>query len=108
MSIVEPGSETFQRRVLNIEKEKLTYYTEKSTKLKNEEVMHNLFIHLSIFEILKNTSKTLIKIIDDLLNYKIYNMKDVLTIFTKDDRLIYLGIIMLFISFSLYIIDLFQ
>jgi hypothetical protein len=70
--------------------------------------MHNLFIHLSIFEILKNTSKTLIKIIDDLLNYKIYNMKDVLTIFTKDDRLIYLGIIMLFISFSLYIIDLFQ
>lgn len=105
MSISEPGSETFERHVIDNEGKKLTYYSEKSTKINGSN--DNLFINLSIFEILKNISKTIINIIDDLLDYKIKNLKDVLTVFSKDDRLIYIGIIMIIISLCVYLIDLF-
>lgn len=63
------------------------------------------FMDLSLREILNNIAKTFMDIINDLLNLKSYHLKnDILPIFTKKDRLIYLGIILIMISLFIYFV----
>jgi hypothetical protein len=63
------------------------------------------FMDLSLREILNNIARTFMDIINDILNLKSYNLKnDILPIFTKKDRLIYLGIILIMISLFIYFV----
>ena len=69
--------------------------------------------NLTIKEVYKNTLQTLIDIINDIV--EAYNKKDyinnnnyiyiLLNIFTKDNRNIYVGIMILILSFIVYFID---
>ena len=69
--------------------------------------------NLTIKELYKNTLQTLIDIITDIVD--VYSKKDyvnnnnyiyiLLSIFTKDDRKIYVGIMLIILSFIVYFVD---
>lgn len=61
-------------------------------------------MNLSLKQILTNTSNSVSDILDDLLSMNIFDLKQIADILTKNDRMIYLGIILLFISIALIII----
>ena len=106
MSVSTEEAQTFQRKVLTAEKEKLSYYTEKTNKEVSQEKTENLFMNLSLRQILLNLSNAFINILNDLLEPGASKSpKDILNILTKEDRMIYLGLVLLFFAFSMYLID---
>ena len=64
---------------------------------------------LNIGDIYKNTIQTIIDIINDLVflfndnNYKNYNQ--IISIIFKNDRMFYVGVIFIILSFVIYFID---
>jgi hypothetical protein len=99
-------AETFQKKVQDLETQKLTYYAEKTNAASAQEKTENLFIHLSLRQIMMNISNTFIGIMNDILNpADPATPRDYLSIISKDDRLIYVGIIVVFIAFCLYLVD---
>jgi hypothetical protein len=102
-------------------------YTEYSTNaLNNEEIVklnkqqdahkqmyetnnNNKLYNLSINTIATNMSNTFVDIINDLFEYtqkyNKYEVNKIIYIFTKNDRSIYIGIIFVIFSLSLYFID---
>jgi hypothetical protein len=100
-------SQTFERKVLETENKNLTYYTEKTNKEAIQQKTENLFINLSIKEILINLSKTFVGILNDLLTPGNLSLTGgrIIDILFKEDRMIYVGLLILFISFSIYLID---
>jgi hypothetical protein len=105
MSTPEP--QTFERKVLNDEKTKLTYYTEKANIVATQEKTENMFINLSVKQILVNLSNAFVGILNDFMSPPggVLNTATAISILTKEDRLIYVGLLVLFISFSIYLID---
>ncbi len=98
-------SQTFERKVLETEKQNLTYYTEKANKAATQQKTENLFINLSIKEILVNLSKTFVGILNDLMTPGNLTGGRIIEILFKEDRMIYVGLLILFIAFSIYLID---
>lgn len=95
----------FQRNVENLEKERLTYYSEASGKQQDKEEDRKLFINMSILQILQQLSQTVIDIINELTSGNATDTRSFIYTFFKGDRMIYIGLILLFISFSVYVID---
>jgi hypothetical protein len=60
-------------------------------------------IDLSIGKLYMNTIQTIIDIINESVTAVNYN--DYIKIITKDDRLFYVGIILIILSFVIYFID---
>ena len=77
------------------------------------------FLNLSLLEIFKNTSTTMLEIIHEISlileidknNYEkwweiyLYKLREIYVIITKKDRLIYLGLILIFLSLVVYFIE---
>ena len=77
------------------------------------------FLNLSLLEIFKNTSTTILDIIHEIAlileidknNYEkwwelyLYKLREIYIIITKKDRLIYLGLILIFLSLVVYFIE---
>ena len=77
------------------------------------------FLNLSLLEIFKNTSTTMLEIIHEVSlileidknNYEkwwqsyFYKLREIYIIITKKDRLIYLGLILIFLSLVVYFIE---
>jgi hypothetical protein len=97
--------DTFHRGVEQQEKQKLTYFADTSNNKKHDQEDDKLFINLSVAQILLNISSTVINIINDITNGHIKDFQSLARIFFVADRAIYVGIILLFIAFSIYIID---
>ena len=83
-----------------------------NSKLENEknieEKINNRFYNLSLKQILQNLSKTLIKIINELSIFfekKNKDYQELIIIFTKEDRMIYVGILFIILSLSIYFIQ---
>ena len=85
------------------ENEKLAYYTEISQRQQDQEESDKLFLNMSIKEILAKVSTVFIEILGELLHAR--SMKDVIVAVFKADRMIYIGLIVIFIAFSMYIVD---
>lgn len=91
------------------EQQKLKYYTTKDNKeLANKEAKKTIE-NMSITEIFKNISLTFNAIIGEILNMDndgvpmtVYN---VLSIFFKEDRALYIGLVMLLTCAGIFIID---
>lgn len=80
-------------------------------KLPDKELKKNAY-NLTIRELYKNTLQTTIDIINDIIelnNSKVtdanYYIKSVIYILTEDDRKLYVGIILVILSFIIYFID---
>jgi hypothetical protein len=87
------------------EEKQLKYYTVvENKKIEDLDTSHE-FGNLSITEIARNISKTFNSVLDDLIMLKNKNIKkktsmmnEVFVIIIKEDRLIYLGILLFFFS----------
>ena len=69
--------------------------------------MNQRFYNLSLKEILNNLSLTLIKIINETSIYMEKSdrtTKELIDIFTKDDRMIYVGILLIILSLGIFFI----
>lgn len=84
--------------------------SENELKIKNKKQSQQLE-NMDIKTIYQNTLKTLYNIIDDFIDMDLSkrsvvdNFKEILNILTKNNRLIYVGIMSLIISILLYFID---
>ena len=82
------------------------YSKQFTTNMENEKIVENKKIfNLSLNDLFKNTSVTFSSLLNDLVIY--YNqdhktLNEFILIFTKQQRLIYLGIIIILFAFSLY------
>lgn len=77
---------------------------EKAKVIKENKNIYNM----SIYTLLKRLSKVSMEIMEDVTIYisqKDQNINNFFIIFTKEDRLIYVGILLLILSFSLWFID---
>lgn len=96
---------TYQQKVLNTEGERLRYYTAISGDARDKERLGQMFINMSVRDILMKLSYTVIQIINELTSGEIESFRDVVTVFFKEDRMIYIGILVVAISFAMYLID---
>ena len=70
----------------------------------------NDFFHLTITDIYKNTIQTIIDIINDVIelyetSYSQVKFNRLLYIFLNENRMFYIGIILIILSFVIYFID---
>jgi len=85
------------------------YSKQFTTNMENEKIVENKKIfNLSLKDLFKNTSLTLSDLLNDLVIY--YNqehktLNEFILIFTKQQRLIYLGLLLILFAFSLWLID---
>jgi hypothetical protein len=85
------------------------YSKQFTANMENEKIVENKKIfNLSLKDLFKNTSVTLSDLLNDLVIY--YNqehktLNEFILIFTKQQRLIYLGLLFILFAFSLWLID---
>lgn len=99
------SSQSYERMVEKREGVDLAYYTETANNKKDDQEDDKLFANLSIKQILTGISETFIDILNDIVTGKIDNASRLVNIFIKDNRLIYLSIILVMIAFSMYLVD---
>ena len=99
------NTQNYERLVHDHEEERLAYYTEKANNQSSDERDKELLLNMSIREILGKISVTFIDIINDLSSGEIKGVRDFLKIIFKKDRMIWIGIIILLVSFGIYIVD---
>jgi hypothetical protein len=104
MSLSEP--QTYELRAAKIANQKLEYYSQLANQEAAQAVDQNLFIHLSLAQILQNLSKTLVEIITDLANGQASSYTGLMQTLFSGDRMLYLGLLVILIAFSIYVIDL--
>ena len=106
-SLKEESSEDFLRKFNKDFEDKIKMRKNKLKKKRKEKIEKSKKnIHdLTIGEILINTQNTYFNIFKEIFNFKY--KKGFSNIFTKDDRLFYIGVSLLIISFIIFIISFF-
>ena len=91
------------------EQQKLNYYTNKDNEENKNKEAKKTIENMTITEVLQNISLTFNAIIGEILNMEkdnvsvtVYNMLD---IFLKEDRALYIGLVMLLTCIAIFIID---
>ncbi len=88
------------------EQRRLHYFSDESNKELMQIQDNSLFINLSLVDLFKNLSLTIILIINELLEItQETSLNDIILIFIKHDRLVYIGFIFIIIAFSIYVVD---
>lgn len=95
----------YSQRVLHTEKQQLTYLTERTNTEDLRMEKDTLFLNLSIYQIVSNMSTAFVQILDDIVTGNWSGMRGLLAVFFKGDRMIYVGLVLLFIAFSINLID---
>lgn len=96
----------FEVKSLEEQRKHLKYFSDKTNEDLNQQQEQHIFTNLSISQIFINLSNTIISIINELTNItKDTSLDDLVYIFIKDDRLIYLGILAIIIALGLYLLD---
>ena len=115
-------------KLSNKEKNSIRYLNKQSKKLRNLHRENNDFMNMSLKEVVKEWSNTMLLIFTELVNfiaginkysgyfddidetgqwfkgiYRIFH--EIIIILTKKKRILYLGITLIFISFALYLIQ---
>lgn len=98
----------------SLEDRRLNYYSLQSNQELMEERKQKTFFQMSLIEIYNKLSSTLITILTELtdiiqtskMENKFPTVKEVVDIFVQDDRLIYIGITLIFLTMTMYFIDL--
>lgn len=91
------------------EQQKLKYYTTKDNEENKNKEAKRTIENMTITEVFQNISLTFNKIIGELLNMEKDNISvtvyNVLNIFLKEDRALYIGIVILLTCIGIFIID---
>lgn len=96
---------SYQRKVEQHEKDQLTYYTDRANAKKEQEESSKLFVNLSVKQIIQGLSSTIIDIVNDLVSGEVQTFKGLIAVFFYGDRMIYLGVLLVLLSFTIYLID---
>ena len=95
----------YEARVMEAEGRALKYYTDISNRRAQAEEQEKLITNMSITAILQQISATIIAIINDLSSGNVKTAGDLALVFFRDNRMMYLGIVALFIGFSIYVVE---
>ncbi len=96
----------YQNQAIENEEEHLNFKSFEENLKHEKSNSDSLFINQSLSQILSNISATIIVVITELLDPKVHKTpSNIMTILFKDDRMIYLGIVILIISLAVYVID---
>ena len=91
------------------EQQKLKYYTNKDNEENKNKEAKRTIESMTIMEVFQNISLTFNKIIGEILNMEKDNISvtvyNVLEIFLKEDRALYIGIVILLTCIGIFIID---
>ena len=101
--------DTYQKIMLTKQYNKLNNLSRKENKKNMKITEDKRFYNLSLKRIAENFSGTMLVLVNELTLFiyqKNKNINQLMLIFTKDDRLIYVGILLFLISLCLYFIDL--
>lgn len=77
---------------------------EKAKQIKENKNIYNMSLH-SLYDRLSSVSINIIEDVTIYINQKDKNLNKFFIIFTKEDRLIYVGILLVIFSLSLWFID---
>ena len=96
----------FELAAMKDEQRRLTFYSDKTNSELNQAQEQELFINLSLVTLFQNLSATLISIMNELLEInQDTRLDDIILIFVRQNRLVYLGILLVIIALALYIVD---
>ena len=98
----------YEKYQLKQQYNKLYTNTEIENDKNKQDKMNQRFYNLSLKEILNNLSLTLIKIINETSVYMEKSdrtTKELIDIFIKDDRMIYVGILLIILSLGIFFIN---
>lgn len=91
------------------EQQKLKYYTNKDNEENKNKEAKKTIENMTIIEVFQNISITFKAIIDEVLNMEKNNVSvtvyNILDIFLKEDRALYIGLVMLLTCIAIFIID---
>lgn len=105
MSLSHPENMAYEQHVLKGEQKQLKYYAERSNQQQEQHEQDQLLVNMSIKQILMNWSQTFVNILTDLATGQITGVRSLITTLFKEDRMIYVGLTMILIAFSMYIVD---
>ena len=94
----------YQLKTIMAENRKLKYFTDTANIENLENQHHEVFINLSLVELTKKFVQSMIDILDDLTKMNGFDLKNIISILIRGDRLIYLGILFLIIGLSMVLI----
>jgi hypothetical protein len=105
--ILSPPQRTeFEVRSMEEQQRRLRFFTDTTNEEKQQEQERQLFINLSLVSLFNNLSSTIISIINELVAItKETQLNDIIYIFIKDDRLVYIGLLFVIIAIAIYLID---
>lgn len=95
----------YERIAAQNENYNLAYYTKRTNQEQEEEVASELFINLSVREILQGISRTFIAIINEIVSGEVTTPKQITMTLFRGDRMIYTGILLVLIAFAIYVMD---
>ena len=96
----------FELKSIGEQQRRLQYYTDQSNEESRQQQEGEVIINLSVVQILQKLSTTILNIINELLSIrKNAQLSDLVYIFIKEDRLIYVGILLMIIALGVYLID---
>ena len=98
-------NQSYERKVQEHEGTKLTYYSDIGNKEQTEDEEEKLFVNLSLKELLQGISETIIAIINDLVSGNVRDVESLVLVIFKKNRMVFLGLILVFIAFCVYLID---
>jgi hypothetical protein len=102
----QPQLNEYEIKSMEEQQRRLKYFTDTTNEEQQKTQEQQLFYNLSLANILSKLSSTIISIINELLAInQETQFNDVIYIFVKEDRLIYLGILFIIISIAMYLID---
>ena len=102
----QPQATEFEVRSMEEQQRRLKYFTDTTNEELINQQENELFINLSLVTIFRRLSTTIISIINELLDMdRDTQLSDFVFIFVKEDRLVYIGLLFVMISLSVYLID---
>ena len=92
------------KETIDLENKKLEHLTLSANAERDQETEHGVIYNMTLLDIFKKLSQNINAIINELFEPGLTARKFIET-FTKEDRLIYVGILILIVMFGLYLID---
>jgi hypothetical protein len=102
----QPQMTDFEIKSMEDQQRKLDYFTDTTNEELQQQQEQELFTNLSLSTIFSKLAITIITIINELLAItKNTSFSEIVYIFVRDDRLIYLGLLLIMISLAVYLLD---
>lgn len=96
----------FETKAMEEQQRRLKFFTDKTNEELQQKQEEELFINLSLVQLFSKMSSTIITIINELLEInQETRFNDILYIFVKENRLIYIGMLFVIIALAIYLID---